>query len=458
MIKSKLKFVTLLFLIFQSQIIFAQQSPYGISLSGMEWGNGDGPYNVPTQAELNYYAGKGLKLIRLPILWEFAQPTLGGPLDPVYLSYVDSVVLYASNAGISINLDVHNYARYPYNGAVINTSGGPTIAQFGGFWKLLAAHFASQPAIWGYDIMNEPNNLGTKASGGTNYWFPIVQAAIDSIRLADKIHFLIIEGDFWSHANTWTSKNAIANNNLGLLVDGQNKLVFEAHQYFDKDGSGTYGVNDANTSASFSSYPNNVSAGVSLVSPFVEWINKYGFRGYLGEFGVPNSAYDASSTDVANWNQLLDNLLGYLQSNCILGTYWAGGINWPYTNYVISAEPSAPVGGTDASQMAVLQNYTSIPATCTKYAIGPLSTVTGTTNNYIPNPSINVYPNPTTDFIYLSGVESGTQVSIFDVTGQPIYQGTYTNAPISIADKPKGLYNIKLTTPENTQYIKVIVQ
>jgi endoglucanase len=102
-------------------LLFAQQSPYGVCLSGMEWGSGTYPgtagstYYVPTASELNYYAGKGLKLVRLPFAWERVQPTLGGALDPTYLGYINGVVAAAAAANVSIILDVHNYCRYNNN-------------------------------------------------------------------------------------------------------------------------------------------------------------------------------------------------------------------------------------------------------------------------------------------------------------------------------------------------------
>ena len=314
-----------------------------------------GNFNTPNATELNYYKGKGLKLIRLPFLWERVQTSLGGALDPTYLATLDGIVAAANTAGVSIILDMHNYCRYPYNGSIINTSGGPTIAQYAYAWKLLATHFAGQTAVYGYDIMNEPNNLGTASGGGTNYWFPMAQAAIDSIRKVDQTHPIIVEGDYWSHGDKWLTYNAITNNNMKNLVDPKNNLVFEAHQYFDSDGSGTYSSN------SFSGNGATVTTGVTLITPFVNWLQTNGLKGYVGEYGIPNN----NAGDQTNWNTLLDNFLTYLQANCVMGTYWAGGPGWAYPNYVIGIDPNnistTPV---DAPQMVIAQKYTSLASSC----------------------------------------------------------------------------------------------
>ena len=325
----------------------AQASEFGVNLSGMEWNSGVGTegtnYYEPTQAEFTYYASKGLKLIRVPFLWERMQPTLGGALNATYLAQLDQVIGYATNAGVSVYIDCHNYARYPYNGNVITTGGGPTQAQFNNLWIQLATHYASNSTVWGYDIMNEPNTLG-----GIN-WMTIAQATINAIRTVDQSHVIIIEGDNWSHGNTWTTYN----NTYNTLTDPNNNLVFEAHQYFDNNYSGGYSNN------TMAGNGDNVNTGVTLITPFVTWVTNNKVRGMVGEYGIPNNA------DQTNWNTMLTNFLAYLQEYCILGTYWAGGPQWG--SYVLSCEPTNNFT-TDAPQMVVLDKYTSFTGTCTPIA------------------------------------------------------------------------------------------
>ncbi len=330
--------------LFSSPFTHAQVAPYGVNLSGLEW---NGTAKVPTLAEMNYYKGKGLSLLRIPFLWERMQPTLGGALSTSYLTTIDNVVANAKTAGVSLILDMHNYCRYPYNGSVINSTGGPTIAQFAAAWKLIAAHYAAETTVWAYDLMNEPNSLG---SG--NHWFPMAQAAIDSIRLVDKTHVLLVEGEFWAHASTWTTYNDVTGNKLSDLVDPNHNLIFQAHQYFDSDGSGSYKSN------SFSTNGVSVNTGVTQLTPFVNWLKKYNLKGMLGEYGVPGN----NTADQANWNSLIDNLLAYLQTNCVMATYWAGGPGWTYLTNTICIEPS---GGNDAPQMAIVSKYTTLGTSCT---------------------------------------------------------------------------------------------
>jgi endoglucanase len=59
-------------------------SLFGVNLSGAEYdpgGTQEGTnYTYPTDAEIDYYASKGMTVIRLPFLLERVEPVAGGPL------------------------------------------------------------------------------------------------------------------------------------------------------------------------------------------------------------------------------------------------------------------------------------------------------------------------------------------------------------------------------------------
>lgn len=90
----------------------------GVNLSGAEYGTATAQrpgvlgtdYVMPSTAELDYYAGKGLNVIRLPFLWERMQPVQDGALNPAYLKQIDQVVAYANSKRMTVDLDLHNYA------------------------------------------------------------------------------------------------------------------------------------------------------------------------------------------------------------------------------------------------------------------------------------------------------------------------------------------------------------
>ncbi|MFN3402563.1 MAG: Ig-like domain-containing protein [Cytophagaceae bacterium] len=327
---------------------YSQATNFGVNLAGMEFGHYTNPwYGVPSTATLDYYNSKGLKLVRLPFLWERAQPTLGGVLASTYMADMDRVIANCRARGMSVILDVHNYCRYRDN--IIGASGSPvTIAHFADLWQRLATRYANETAVYAYDLMNEPHDMPS-----SNLWFNIAQAGINAIRRVDNNHIIMVEGDHWANAVYWNQYS----DNLKNLVDPANKIVYQAHQYFDANGSGGY----ANMTVAGNGM--NAMSGVEKVRPFVDWLIRNNKKGFIGEYGVPNTG-----GDVANWNTLLNNLLNYMNQNCVGGTYWAGGEYWG--EYKLSCHP---VNGVDRPQMSILQRYTSHPSNCTGVVCNPPS-------------------------------------------------------------------------------------
>jgi endoglucanase len=104
----------------------------GVNLSRAEFGSNVIPgtygvdYTYPTHAEIDYYASKGLGVIRLPFLWERLEHTEFGALDPTELARLDDVVHSATSKGLKIDLDPHNFG-YGF-GNVIGSAQTPNSA------------------------------------------------------------------------------------------------------------------------------------------------------------------------------------------------------------------------------------------------------------------------------------------------------------------------------------------
>jgi len=174
---------------------------------------------------------------------------------------------------------------------------------------------------------NEPHDTG-------GLWPATAQAGATAIRQVDHVHTIIVEAEYYSAASTWT----VYNENLNVS-DPDNNLVYSAHEYFDADASGTY----TGTYDTEGAYP---TIGVDRATPFVNWLQRHGFRGYFGEYGVPR--------DDARWLVVLDNFLTYIDAAGLDGTYWVGG---PFfENDRTSIDPD-PMTGQDAPQLATLVRH-----------------------------------------------------------------------------------------------------
>ena len=299
----------------------------GVNLSGAGFaphvvpGKHGTNYFYPEKRHFKYYADKGIRLIRFPFIWERVQHNLGEDLDGEQLRLLKRTLDFAMQHGQKVILDMHNYGRY--QGHLIGSSDVP-YAAYADVWQKLAKRFGGHPALLGYDIMNEPH-------GTVGLWPGAAQAAVDAIREVDQQALIFVEGERWSSAYHWPLVNA----NF-LVKDPVERIVYEAHLYFDEDFSGKY----------LPGKSRNIDPmlGVERARPFVEWLQKHGQKGFLGEYGIPDDLPEASVA--------MDNLLAYLNDNCIPSAYWAGGPGWG--QYRLAIEPR---DGQDRPQMAILQKH-----------------------------------------------------------------------------------------------------
>ena len=303
----------------------------GVNLSGAEFGDAlPGTYGVdytyPTHAEVDYYASKGLEVIRLPFMWERLQHTEFGALDATELARLDDFVNYATSKGLTVDLNPQDFG-YGF-GHLIGSAQTPNSA-FADFWGKVAAHFESNPNVI-FGLMNEPHDQSATA------WLESVNAAITAIRNTGATQEILVPGSYWDGAWTWTTSDNAAVIGTGVQ-DPLHNYAFEVHQYLDPDGSGTQPGTSSTT------------IGVERVTAITQWAESTGSRLFLGEVGV--------STDQTSLTAL-DLMLDYIAQHTDVwqaANYWAGGPWWP-PDYMFSIEPA---GGVDKPQMAILVDHLS---------------------------------------------------------------------------------------------------
>ncbi len=300
----------------------------GINLSGAEYGKEVGAlhgrdYTYPAAKTLDYYRDHGLRLIRLPFKWERLQPTAMGPLAAEELAHLDATIALCKERSLGVIIEPHNYARY--HGKLV---GGDEVSAdaLKDLWAKLAAHYIDETTIVAYGLMNEPN--GTKGT-----WARTAQTAVDGVRSADKKHLILVPGDSWSGAHSWVKANPEL-----AITDPANNFAYEAHQYFDRDNSGTY-------KKSYDDEKAHPDVGVERLAGYLAWLKEHKARGFIGEFGVPH--------DDPRWMEVLDHFVAKLKAEGIGGTYWSGG-SWFSENHL---SIDAGKDGVDRPQMAVMQKY-----------------------------------------------------------------------------------------------------
>jgi hypothetical protein len=70
-----------------------------------------------------------------------------------------------------------------------------------------------------------------------------------------------------------------------------------------------------------------------------------------------------------------------------------------------------------------------------------------------------VYPNPTTDYIMISGIDSEAKAEVFSITGQKIKEVKFTNEiTLSLSDVTAGVYLVKISNKNSSITKKIIVR
>ncbi|HLJ44811.1 MAG TPA: cellulase family glycosylhydrolase [Bryobacteraceae bacterium] len=339
---------TLLVVSFLMPALLAQYSR-GVNVSGAEFGQAHIPgvfntdYTFESEDTFRYFGGKNLGLVRFCLLWERMQPTLSGPLDPDYLGLLKQAVAWSKAHGGKFVIDIHNFARYSFNEngqlnayVIDNVYNGVvrvSTADLADLWVRLSNEFKDEPAVYAYDLMNEPHDMGTAD------WRIISQAVLMAVRANGDNKLIMVPGTNYSAASTWPAQHGP----MSWINDPANNFAYEAHQYFDRDNSGTYArTYDQELTAN----PNLATVGATRLAPFVQWCANNNVRGYLGEYGIPNAD--------ARWLTVLDNFLTALDAAGFDGTYWAAGEWWG--TYPLSVQPLNSFT-VDRAQMPTLQAH-----------------------------------------------------------------------------------------------------
>lgn len=320
--------------------------------------------------EYQYYASKGLNLFRLGFMWERVQPKALGSLSMIDIAGIKAMLDQVQAVGGKAILDMHNYGRF-YNVPLV--VGDETLANV---WSQLVSEFMNHPALFAYELMNEPHDL----SGDGSTWASIAQTVVDAIREKDKNTYIIVGGYNWQHGDNWEASNPTF-----PLADSVNRIYYACHTYFDGDESGGYW---------FGTPSDSVGTGrITGSGNFIDWLQKNNQLGIATEYGIP---YGLSATTPlkTEWFPVLDDFLNTLNTSphIVGGTAWAGGEWWG--NYNLTIEPyDAPISFTkDRESMTIYQKYPStlMDSTSTSTSI-PVSTSTPIS---VPMPTPTPSPQP----------------------------------------------------------------
>lgn len=283
-------------------------------------------YPVHTTKNIDFLVAKHVNVIRFLFSWEGMQSVLLGPVPASqtgnYKTYFDNyknIVDYATSKGIVVIIE-------PWDSDSSGGAGGaryrgviPTPTQFQDFWQKMAAQFKSNPLV-NFGLINEPNSMSTMQ------WWTLAQAAVTGIRASGATQRILIPGNGWTGASTWTSNwydssSPQRSNAYGILnangvgkplTDPLNNYAVEVHTYLDANEGG--GATDISS----------VTAARQHLNVIVTEAKTHGYKVFLGEIGfwAGNPIASQAWADFISYSKTQPSLIGWSWWACGAPGWW----------------------------------------------------------------------------------------------------------------------------------------
>lgn len=164
--------------------------------------------NYITENDIAFIASTGANTVRVPFHYKlFTKEEYLGSTDPREgFRRLDAVVGWCRKHSLRVILDMHDCPG-GQTGSNIDDSDGYAwlfdddafIKLYCSIWRKIAEHYADDPAVLGYDLMNEPisNRIPGMEHLNTRL-VPVQMQAARAIRRVDKKHILIFAGAQWN--------------------------------------------------------------------------------------------------------------------------------------------------------------------------------------------------------------------------------------------------------------------
>ncbi len=152
-----------------------------------------------TDADIEFVKRSGLNSVRIPFHYKFFLPGGEG------FEFLDPIVASCRRAGIWVVLDMH-CAPGGQTGANIDDSWNyPWLYEspkdqdlLCQLWRTIAQHYRDEPAVIGYDLLNEPIPHFPQLQKYNDRLEPIYRRVTKAIREVDTNHAIILEGARWA--------------------------------------------------------------------------------------------------------------------------------------------------------------------------------------------------------------------------------------------------------------------
>lgn len=212
------------------------QSNFSNSRDSVEFQVGDAinthsVYNYGSPETYQYLASRGHRVIRLNFRWERIQRVLGGELDAIEIARLDDAIGWISDAGMVAILAASNFGSYYLDDGTQGVrrdmgSAQLTQAHFVDLWDRLSARYMNNPAVYGYDLMNEP------ANPTLSVWTAASQAAVTAVRANGDTKLILVSGHGYAKIEEFDTVHPSG----GWVTDSADNLAYTGHYYLEPSG------------------------------------------------------------------------------------------------------------------------------------------------------------------------------------------------------------------------------
>jgi endoglucanase len=210
-----------------------------------------------THEDIHYLKLLGMNSIRIPFHYKlFAdEEYLGDKGAARGFRLMDKVINWCKQEGLYVILDMHCAPGGQTGDNIDDSWGTPFLFENEGsrqqtidIWKMIAQHYHNEPAVMGYDLLNEPIATYFDSSRYNHYLEPLYKKITAAIRKVDPNHLIFYGGA------QWDSNFKI----FGKPYDS--KAVYTFHKYW-------------------------TATTKNVIQQYIDFSNKYNVPVYCGETG-----------------------------------------------------------------------------------------------------------------------------------------------------------------------------
>lgn len=187
--------------------------------------------NYITREDIAYIKQTGMNSIRLPFHYKSftEEDYMGLKSNQDGFARIDSVIKWCKEEGLYVILDMHDAPGGQTGDNIDDSYGYPWLFEseesqqlFCEIWKKIANRYKDEPAILGYDLLNEPIATHFNNKEEINkHLVPVYKKGIESIRSVDKNHIILLGGAQWNSNFTMFNEKAI-----------DSKMMYTCHRYW----------------------------------------------------------------------------------------------------------------------------------------------------------------------------------------------------------------------------------